>query len=103
LKKNTHWSIFWKQSEVLSTSYFVSDCIGKEAENAAAGLNRPGFIIGKLTFHSEEEAGDVALQTTSSTRRYYVNDALEQRTERMFRLPLLHSFLKTKNARITIG
>jgi 3-phosphoglycerate kinase len=38
---------------------FVSDCIGQEAENAAAALNQAKCCIENLRFHSEEEAGDV--------------------------------------------
>jgi phosphoglycerate kinase len=36
---------------------FVSDCIGQEAENAAAALNQARCCWKNLRFHSEEEAG----------------------------------------------
>jgi phosphoglycerate kinase len=37
---------------------FVSDCIGQEAENAAAALKSGEvLLLENLRFHSEEEAG----------------------------------------------
>jgi phosphoglycerate kinase len=41
---------------------FVSDCIGQEAENAAAALKSERCCYWNLRFHSEEEAGGVASQ-----------------------------------------
>jgi phosphoglycerate kinase len=65
-------------SEVLGVPVkFVSDCIGKEAENAAADL-KPGeiLLLENLRFHSEEEAGDVAFaKQLASLGDIYVNDA----------------------------
>jgi phosphoglycerate kinase len=65
-------------SEVLGVPVnFVSDCIGKEAENAAADL-KPGeiLLLENLRFHSEEEAGDVAFaKHLASLGDIYVNDA----------------------------
>tara|TARA_R110000868_G_scaffold74688_12_gene216085 strand:+ start:35555 stop:36778 length:1224 start_codon:yes stop_codon:yes gene_type:complete len=65
-------------SEVLGVPVnFVSDCIGKEAENAAAGL-QPGqvLLLENLRFHSEEEAGDVAFaKQLAALGDIYVNDA----------------------------
>jgi phosphoglycerate kinase len=62
-------------SAVLGSVKFVSDCIGQEAENAAAALKSGEFCCGKR-FHSEEEAGDVAFaKQLASLGDIYVNDA----------------------------
>ncbi|WP_091085804.1 phosphoglycerate kinase [Flavobacterium gillisiae] len=65
-------------SEVLEVPVnFVSDCIGKEAENAAAEL-QPGqvLLLENLRFHSEEEAGDIAFaKQLAALGDIYVNDA----------------------------
>ena len=65
-------------SEVLGVPVqFASDCIGKEAENAAAEL-KPGevLLLENLRFHSEEEAGDVGFaKQLSALGDIYVNDA----------------------------
>jgi phosphoglycerate kinase len=45
----------------LEYQLIVLNCIGKEAENAAAGLQPDQvLLLENLRFHSEEEAGDVA-------------------------------------------
>jgi phosphoglycerate kinase len=49
---------------------FVSDCIGQEAENAAAALKSGEVLLENLRFHSEEEAGGVAFAAISFIRRY---------------------------------
>jgi phosphoglycerate kinase len=65
-------------SEVLVVPVkFVSDCIGEEAENAAAEL-KPGevLLLENLRFHSEEEAGDVGFaKQLAALGDIYVNDA----------------------------
>lgn len=65
-------------SEVLGVPVqFASDCIGKEAENAAAEL-KPGevLLLENLRFHSEEEAGDVGFaKQLAALGDIYVNDA----------------------------
>jgi phosphoglycerate kinase len=44
-------------------------------QNAAAALKSGGVVIGKLTFHSEEEAGGVAFaEQLASLGNIYVND-----------------------------
>jgi hypothetical protein len=79
-----------------SSGEVVSDC-GQEAENAAVALKSESIVVGKLTFHSEEEAGDVAFAKISVIRRYLCNDALELPTERSFNYHYCQ-FLKAKNA-----
>jgi phosphoglycerate kinase len=56
---------------------FVSDCIGQEAENAAAALKSGEvLLLENLRFHSEEEAGGVAFaEQLASLGNIYVNDA----------------------------
>jgi phosphoglycerate kinase len=56
---------------------FVSDCIGQEAENAAAALKSGEvLLLENLRFHSEEEAGDVAFaKQLALLGDIYVNDA----------------------------
>ncbi|NGY36725.1 phosphoglycerate kinase [Flavobacterium sp. XN-5] len=65
-------------SEVLGVPVnFVSNCIGTEAENAAAEL-QPGqvLLLENLRFHAEEEAGDVAFaKQLAALGDIYVNDA----------------------------
>ena len=67
-----------KVTEVLGVEVkFVSDCVGKEAESAAAGLE-PGEILmlENLRYHSEEEKGDEAFsEQLASLGDIYVNDA----------------------------
>lgn len=56
---------------------FAADCIGPEAENAAAGL-KPGqvLLLENLRFHKEEEKGDDAFsKKLASLGDVYVNDA----------------------------
>jgi phosphoglycerate kinase len=65
-------------SEVLGVPVnFVSDCVGKEAENAAAALQSGEvLLLENLRFHEEEEAGDVAFaKQLASLGDIYVNDA----------------------------
>lgn len=56
---------------------FVNDCIGDEAEKAAAELkNGEILLLENLRFHSEEEAGDVAFsEKLAKLGDVYVNDA----------------------------
>lgn len=56
---------------------FVNDCIGEEAEKAAAELkNGEILLLENLRFHSEEEAGDVAFsEKLAKLGDVYVNDA----------------------------
>lgn len=67
-----------KVKEVLGVEIkFVSDCIGKEAENAAEDL-KPGevLLLENLRFHKEEETGDkVFAKKLSQLGDIYVNDA----------------------------
>ncbi|MEO8774254.1 MAG: phosphoglycerate kinase [Gelidibacter sp.] len=56
---------------------FVSDCIGEEAQTAAANL-KPGqiLLLENLRFYKEEEAGDKAFaEKLSELGDVYVNDA----------------------------
>jgi len=56
---------------------FASDCIGPEAEKAAAGL-QPGqvLLLENLRFHKEEEKGDIPFaEKLSRLGDVYVNDA----------------------------
>ena len=56
---------------------FVSDCIGKEAEDASKNL-KPGeiLILENLRFHKEEESGDKDFaEKLSKLGDIYVNDA----------------------------
>ncbi|MFT4983396.1 MAG: phosphoglycerate kinase [Flavobacterium sp.] len=65
-------------SEVLGVPVkFVSNCIGQEAENAAAALQSGEvLLLENLRFHSEEEEGDVAFaKQLASLGDIYVNDA----------------------------
>ena len=65
-------------SEVLGVPVnFVSDCVGKEAENAAAALQAGEvLLLENLRFHEEEEAGDVGFaRQLASLGDIYVNDA----------------------------
>jgi phosphoglycerate kinase len=65
-------------SEVLGVQVnFVSDCIGTEAENAAAELQSGQvLLLENLRFHAEEEAGDVAFaKQLAALGDIYVNDA----------------------------
>lgn len=65
-------------SALLNTEVkFVSDCIGPEAEKAAADL-KPGqvLLLENLRFHKEEEKGDDAFsKKLASLGDVYVNDA----------------------------
>jgi phosphoglycerate kinase len=46
---------------------FVSDCIGQEAENAAAALKSGEvLLLENLRFHSEEEAGGLLAEQLAS-------------------------------------
>jgi phosphoglycerate kinase len=90
-------------SEVLSSVNFVSDCIGKEAEKSCSRITaRPSFI-GKLTFHSEEEAEMLLCKTTSGTRDIYVNDAFGTAHRAHASTTIIALFLKNKNVSIIIG
>ncbi|MGO4817200.1 phosphoglycerate kinase [Flavobacterium sp. W22_SRS_FP1] len=65
-------------SEVLRVPvHFASDCIGEEAENAAANLKAGEvLLLENLRFHKEEEAGDVSFaKELASLGDIYVNDA----------------------------
>ncbi|WP_029596789.1 phosphoglycerate kinase [Flavobacterium sp. ACAM 123] len=65
-------------SEILGLPVnFVSDCIGKEAENAAAALKSGEvLLLENLRFHSEEEAGEVGFaKQLAALGDVYVNDA----------------------------
>lgn len=65
-------------SEVLGVQVnFVSNCIGAEAENAAAELQSGQvLLLENLRFHAEEEAGDVAFaKQLAALGDIYVNDA----------------------------
>ena len=70
--------ILAKTSEILGVPVqFVSNCVGTEANTAAAHL-KPGevLLLENLRFHSEEEAGDVAFaKELASLGDIYVNDA----------------------------
>lgn len=67
-----------KVSEVIGVEVkFISDCVGKEAEEAASNL-RDGEIImlENLRYHSEEEKGDEQFaEQLSRLGDIYVNDA----------------------------
>ncbi|MBU2526829.1 MAG: phosphoglycerate kinase [Bacteroidetes bacterium] len=67
-----------KTSEILGVRVkFVSDCIGAEAEDAAANLE-PGevLLLENLRFYAEEEKGDEAFtKKLSQLGDIYVNDA----------------------------
>ncbi len=67
-----------KTSEVLGVDVkFVADCIGEEAEKAAAGL-KPGevLLLENLRFYKEEEAGGAEFaQKLAKLGDVYVNDA----------------------------
>ncbi|EIA09930.1 phosphoglycerate kinase [Flavobacterium frigoris] len=65
-------------SEVLAVPVqFASDCIGEEANSAAANLKAGEvLLLENLRFHKEEEAGDVAFaKELASLGDIYVNDA----------------------------
>uniref|UniRef100_UPI00404AAF5F phosphoglycerate kinase n=1 Tax=Flavobacterium sp. TaxID=239 RepID=UPI00404AAF5F len=67
-----------KISEVLGKPVkFVNNCVGAEAEEAAANLqNGEILMLENLRFHKEEEAGDVAFaEQLSKLGDVYVNDA----------------------------
>ena len=70
--------ILAKTSEILGVPVqFVSNCVGTEANTAAAHL-KPGevLLLENLRFHSEEEAGDAAFaKELASLGDIYVNDA----------------------------
>lgn len=70
--------ILAKTSEILGVPVqFVSNCVGTEANTAAANL-KPGevLLLENLRFHSEEEAGDAAFaKDLASLGDIYVNDA----------------------------
>ena len=56
---------------------FVGDCVGEEAEAAAANL-QPGqiLILENLRFHNEEKEGDVEFaKALSKLGDFYINDA----------------------------
>jgi len=67
-----------KASEILGVEVkFVADCIGPEAEQAAAAL-KPGevLMLENLRFYKEEEAGDEGFaKKLASLGDVYVNDA----------------------------
>lgn len=67
-----------KTSEILGKDVkFVNDCIGEDAEKAAASL-QPGevLLLENLRFYAEEEAGDEAFaQKLANLGDVYVNDA----------------------------
>ncbi|NDI98505.1 phosphoglycerate kinase [Flavobacterium sp. LaA7.5] len=67
-----------KTSEILGKDVkFVTNCVGDEAEKAAANL-QPGeiLLLENLRFHEEEEAGDdVFAQKLAKLGDVYVNDA----------------------------
>ena len=67
-----------KTSEILGKEVkFVNDCIGEDAEKAAASL-QPGevLLLENLRFYAEEEAGDEAFaQKLAKLGDVYVNDA----------------------------
>ncbi|KAF2519028.1 phosphoglycerate kinase [Flavobacterium salilacus subsp. salilacus] len=67
-----------KTSEILGKDVkFVTNCVGDEAEKAAANL-QPGeiLLLENLRFHEEEEAGDDAFaQKLAKLGDVYVNDA----------------------------
>jgi phosphoglycerate kinase len=65
-------------SEILGVPVqFASDCIGKEATDAAANIKAGEvLLLENLRFHKEEEAGDVAFaKELASLGDIYVNDA----------------------------
>ena len=67
-----------KVSEVLGVEVkFVSDCVGQEAEEAAANLrNGEILILENLRYHAEEEKGDEEFaERLSRLGDIYVNDA----------------------------
>jgi phosphoglycerate kinase len=70
--------IIEKTQEVLGVNVtFVDDCIGAEAEKAAAGL-QPGevLLLENLRFYKEEEAGDEGFaKQLAALGDVYVNDA----------------------------
>ena len=67
-----------KVSEVIGVEVkFAGNCIGDEAENAAANLNMGEvLLLENLRFHDEEKKGDVAFaEQLSKLGDVYVNDA----------------------------
>lgn len=80
-KVNTDFSlhkIVNEVSKVLEKEVkFVDNCVGEDAEKAAAELNTGEILLlENLRFHSEEEAGDVAFaEQLSRLADVYVNDA----------------------------
>lgn len=67
-----------KVSEIIGVDVkFSSDCVGEEAEQAAADLQMGEvLLLENLRFHPEEKAGDVAFaEQLSKLGDVYVNDA----------------------------
>lgn len=65
-------------SEILGVPvHFASNCVGDEAQTAAANLKAGEvLLLENLRFHAEEEAGDVAFaKELASLGDIYVNDA----------------------------
>jgi phosphoglycerate kinase len=84
---------------------FVSDCIGQEAENAAAALKSGEvLLLENLRFHSEEEAGGVAFaEQLASLGNIYVNDAFGTAHRAHASTTIIAHFLKAKKCWILLA
>jgi len=80
--------------------HFAADCIGSQAEEAAAAL-KPGevLLLENLRFHVEEEKGDTLFsQQLASLGDFYINDAFGTAHRRHASTAVIAEFFKDRKA-----
>ncbi len=80
--------------------HFSADCIGPQAEEAAAAL-KPGevLLLENLRFHVEEEKGDTLFsQQLASLGDFYINDAFGTAHRRHASTAVIAEFFKDRKA-----
>jgi phosphoglycerate kinase len=81
---------------------FVSDCIGQEAENAAAALKSGEVLLENLRSIVRKKQEVLLRRTISSLGNIYVNDALNC-SQSACSTTIIAQFFESKMLRITIG
>lgn len=80
--------------------HFAADCVGSQAEEAAAAL-KPGevLLLENLRFHVEEEKGDTLFsQQLASLGDFYINDAFGTAHRRHASTAVIAEFFKDRKA-----
>lgn len=80
--------------------HFAADCVGPQAEEAAAAL-KPGevLLLENLRFHVEEEKGDTLFsQQLASLGDFYINDAFGTAHRRHASTAVIAEFFKDRKA-----